>query len=210
MRSSRNRRRRFGDFSSAATGLLARARLRGGLRRFLHPGGCGPRRRVRAGRQRTGAAGAGFRRLLCGGRCGGRLRRRRRRRGRGRRCRRGGWSRRRSRRLPARDFRRFHLALGCRPRFELGLPDRFRLDLAHRFFERESLPRHIGFAQGRRHAAQLRNERGPRSLVEGATRVASVFLEAGDGTGYERVVIGHGKNLPLRHAVWPSFRTGCA
>ena len=37
-------------------GLLARVGLRGEFRHFVRRGGCGARRRVRARRQRTGAA----------------------------------------------------------------------------------------------------------------------------------------------------------
>ena len=40
--------------------------------------------------------------------------------------------------------------------------------------------------------AQLRNERGARTLVERAAAIAGVLLEAGDGAGNQRVVVGHG------------------
>src|SRR3954454_23490298 len=69
----------------------------------------------------------------------------------------------------------------------------FRLDLADRFFEREAFTGDVGFVKRRRDAAQLRNQGSARALVERTAVLAAVLLQAGDGAGNERVIIGHRK-----------------
>src|SRR5262249_20559222 len=92
-----------------------------------------------------------------------------------------------------------------------GLASRLGLDLADRLFERKALARHVRFAQRRRDAAQLRDERRARSLVERAAGVAGVPFQAGNSAGNERVVVGH---IPRLHLTCgepaTSFRTGYA
>ena len=71
------------------------------------------------------------------------------------------------------------------------LSRRLSLDLADQLLEREALARDVGFRQGRRHAAQLGDQRRARALVERTAVLAVVLLQTGDRAGYERVIIGH-------------------
>ena len=64
----------------------------------------------------------------------------------------------------------------------------------------------------RRHAAQLRDQRRARPLVERAAGLAGVLLEPGDGAGDERIVVGHRgryahSQRPVNHA--PRSRKDC-
>ena len=89
---------------------------------------------------------------------------------------------------------RAHFGCGLRRRLAarwVELSRRFGLDLADRLFERKALARDVGFRQGRRHAAQLGDQRRARALVERTTVLAVVLVETGDGAGYERVIISH-------------------
>ena len=66
------------------------------------------------------------------------------------------------------------------------------LDPADRILKGKAFARYFGFAQGRLHAAQLRNQRRARALVKGTPLLAgSTGVQSGDGAGYERVVISH-------------------
>src|SRR5258705_8936471 len=66
------------------------------------------------------------------------------------------------------------------------------LDLAHGLFQRQSLTGDFGFAQRRLHAAQLRDQRSARPLVERAAALSGgTGVQSGDGAGDERVVISH-------------------
>ena len=57
-------------------------------------------------------------------------------------------------------------AAGQRPRFAAQAADRLGFDFADRVFEREALAGDIRFGQRRIDAAQLRDQRGARTLVE--------------------------------------------
>ena len=83
-----------------------------------------------------------------------------------------------------------HARLRCGARW-VELSRRLSLDLADRLLEREPLARDVGFRQGRRHAAQLGDQRRARALVERTAVLAVVLLQTGDRAGYERVIIGH-------------------
>src|SRR5467141_2954346 len=66
------------------------------------------------------------------------------------------------------------------------------LDLAHGLFQRQPLTGDFGFAQRRLHAAQLRDQRSARPLVERAAALSGgTGVQSGDGAGDERVVISH-------------------
>jgi hypothetical protein len=113
------------------------------------------------------------------------LRRRRLREARraGRRGRRRRWhGRRLNRRLG-----RLRAARSVYPRAPRG----FRLDLAHRFLERQPLPGDLGFLQRRLDPAQLRDQGRPRPFVQGTTGLAGILVETGYGTGNERVIVSH-------------------
>src|SRR6266699_5983798 len=67
-----------------------------------------------------------------------------------------------------------------------------RLDRAHGLFQRQPLPGDFGFAQRRLHAAQLRDQRGARPLVERAAAFSGgTGVQSGNGAGDQRVVISH-------------------
>ena len=66
-----------------------------------------------------------------------------------------------------------------------------RLDLADRLFEREPLAGDFGFLQRRIDAAQLRDQRRARPLIERTAGLAGVLFETGDGAGNQRVIVGH-------------------
>ena len=71
-------------------------------------------------------------------------------------------------------------------------PRGFGLDLADRFFQRETLARDLSFGQRRIiHPAQLRDQRRARALIEHATSFAGILFKTGDGLGDERIIIGH-------------------
>ena len=75
-------------------------------------------------------------------------------------------------------------------------------DLAHGLFQRQPLAGDFGFRQRRLHAAQLRDQRGARPLIERATALAgSTGIQSGDGAGDQRVVIGHINSTVLRFPV---------
>src|SRR5262249_26322002 len=57
--------------------------------------------------------------------------------------------------------------------------------------ERKTLAGDVGLTQCGRHAAQLREQRPPRTLIERTTILAGVLFETGDCTRDERVVISH-------------------
>src|SRR6266850_2473304 len=66
------------------------------------------------------------------------------------------------------------------------------LDLAHGLFQRQPLTGDFGFAQRRLHAAQLRDQRSARPLVERAAALSGgTGVQSGNGAGDERVVISH-------------------
>src|SRR5712671_5254539 len=66
------------------------------------------------------------------------------------------------------------------------------LDLAHGLFQRQPLAGDFGFAQRRLHAAQLRDQRGARPLIERAAAFSGgTGVQSGDGAGDQRVVISH-------------------
>src|SRR5712671_3140389 len=66
------------------------------------------------------------------------------------------------------------------------------LDLAHGLFQRQPLAGDFGFAQRRLHAAQLRDQRGARPLIERAAAFSGgTGVQSGNGAGDQRVVISH-------------------
>ena len=62
------------------------------------------------------------------------------------------------------------------------------------------------------HAAQLRDQRRARALIERTAVLAGVLFEPGDGAGDERVVVGHRSSLRLAQGISPRLmsRTDCA
>ena len=65
-------------------------------------------------------------------------------------------------------------------------------DLAHGLFQRQPLAGDFGFAQGRLHAAQLRDQRRARPLIKRTTALAGgTGVQSGNGAGDQRVVISH-------------------
>ena len=68
----------------------------------------------------------------------------------------------------------------------------FGFDLAHGLFERQPLAGDFGFGQRRLHAAQLRDQRRARPLVQRTAALAGrIGVQPGNGAGYQRVIISH-------------------
>src|SRR5712691_6029085 len=66
------------------------------------------------------------------------------------------------------------------------------LDLAHGLFQRQPLTGDFGFAQRRLHAAQLRDQRSARPLIERAAAFSGgTGVQSGNGAGDQRVVVSH-------------------
>ncbi len=86
---------------------------------------------------------------------------------------------------------------GARRRVGARAARRFRLHLADRLLERQPLAGNVGFAERRRHPAQLRDQCRARPVVQGPTRLAGALVEPGHGLGDERVIIGHRVPAPL-------------
>jgi hypothetical protein len=76
-------------------------------------------------------------------------------------------------------------------RFGAGAARGFGLDLANGFLESQPLARDVAFVQRRHDTAQLRNQSGARALIKSTASLAGIPFETGDGTGDERVIIGH-------------------
>lgn len=73
-----------------------------------------------------------------------------------------------------------------------GTPRGIGLDATNRVFKGQALARDLGFAQGRLHAAQLRDQRRSRTLVERTPAFAGgTGVQSGNGAGNQRVVISH-------------------
>ena len=71
-------------------------------------------------------------------------------------------------------------------------PGGIGLDPANRILKRKTFTRDLGFAQRGLHAAQLGDQRRPRTLIERtALLTGSTGVQSGYGAGYERVVISH-------------------
>src|SRR5690606_23059353 len=70
-------------------------------------------------------------------------------------------------------------------------PQLLALDLANRLLQRQPFAGDVGFAERRGDAAQLRHQRPARALIQGAAGLARVVLETVDGSGNERMVVGH-------------------
>src|SRR5439155_5307150 len=69
---------------------------------------------------------------------------------------------------------------------------RLGFDLAHGLFQRQPFAGDLGFGERRLHAAELRDQRRARPLVERATALAgSIGVQGGNSAGNQRIVISH-------------------
>ena len=87
----------------------------------------------------------------------------------------------------------------CRARRWVGAraARRFGFHLADRLLERQPLAGDVGFAQRRRHPAQLRDQGRARAVIQRPARLPRALLEPGHGFGDERVIVGHRFPAPL-------------
>src|SRR5438034_3449046 len=76
---------------------------------------------------------------------------------------------------------------GLRPVRHLGF------DLADRFVERQTLAHDLRFRERRPKTAELNHQGPPRVLVKRTSGLVGVLVKAGNGSGDELIVIGHGR-----------------
>jgi len=80
----------------------------------------------------------------------------------------------------------------CLGAYAAGALGRFRFDLANSLFQRQPLAGDLGFGKRRLNAAQLRDQRSARPLIERTAALAwSIGVQAGNSTCDQRVIISH-------------------